>query len=204
MGNTLYTLFLFGCPFLICVILWHAIKAVIKHFWPKKSETESSGCLNIAILLALGVLFFIMLIFIDSNFATTVTVERNKDCKIEHHIGHNFSWYGNADEESRNRNKLVNNSDITVYVYSEYYSTKHTFFRKPTYTVVCTPGRTIPLNMDIDYYFEPAPENIQVESETASLVRWVLDSVVPYAYIIPVAPDSPVITHGKIKSEEVK
>jgi len=206
MGTTLFTLFLFGCPFLVCFIFWHTIKALIKRFGSKESETDTTGCLSVFIMLAMCVLFFVLLIAINNNFSITKTVDRDKDGKIECTTTRHFSLFDSESEESGCHRKLVNKSDIPIYIYSESYSAMAVFITKPqpTYTVVCAPGQTIPLHMSIDYYFEPAPESIQVKSETGYKVCWVMDSVVPYDYIIPIAPDSPVITQGDKKQEEEK
>lgn len=205
MGTTIYTIFLFGLPLLVCIILWRTIMALIKRFWPKASKVENPGCLNLLIFILLGAVFFGMVVLINDNFVTRITVKRNAKGVIVKQRTHTFAPGTKNNAEGAPADSLINDSDIPVYIYSETYGSFNPVYLTtglPTYTVTCPPGQTIPVMMHIDYYFKRAPQKVKVKSDVDSETRWVLDTIVPYDYVIPVAPNAPIITNPKTDNPE--
>lgn len=198
MGNTIYTIFLFGLPLLVCFILWRALMAIIKRFWPRAAAIEKPGCLNLLIFIALGAACFGMATIINDNFATVITIKRNNKGKIVKSRTHHFAPGMKINGEEVAQTRLVNDSDVPVYVYSVAYGKIDPAYATtgiPAYTVTCIPGQTIPLMMNIDYFFKPAPESIDIRGDEEMQMRWVLDTIVPVDYVVPVAPSAPLITN---------
>lgn len=205
MSNTIYTIFLFGLPLLICIIVWRTVMALIQRFWPKASDAEQPGCLNFLTIIAMGALFFFLVNLIIDNYATTITVRRDDSGEIKWSRTHNFAPGMKIDGQAVPKTSLRNDTDIPLYIYSETYGNASAAVFTggvSTYTVTCAPGQTIPVLMSIDYYFRPAPQSVSTDGKRVVERRWVLDSVVPYDYVIPVAPNAPVITGSDKKNDE--
>ncbi len=205
MGTTIYTIFIFGLPLLVCIIIWRVIMALIKRFWPKAAGVEQPGCLNLLIFLLLGAGFFGMMVLINDNFATTTFVKRNAEGEIVKSRKHTFAPGKGIEGENAPADRLINQTDIPVYIYSETYgqfSPVYLTTGLPTYTVTCPPGDTIPVLMHIDYYFKRAPQEVRVKDDVETQVRWVLDTVVPYEYVIPIAPNSPIIANPETQTQK--
>lgn len=202
MGNTIYTIFLFGLPLLVCFLLWHAFMALIKRFWPQVASIEKPGCLNLFIFIALGAAFFGMISAINDNFATIITVKRADDGEIKKFRKHYFAPGMKIDGEPVSPTRLTNDCDRPLYIYSTTYGKADPNIMSPevaTYTVACAPGQSIPVLMHIDYYFKPAPESVKVKDGAEVQMRWVLDTVVPFDYVIPIAPNAPIIVNSENK-----
>lgn len=203
MTNTVFTIFLFGLPLAACIFLWRTLVAVIKRLWPAKSSVQEPGCLNFITVTAMGIIYFALVALINRNYVTSLEVTRDDKGKIVYERMHYFAPGMNIDGEPVPEKKLVNNIDKPLYVYSETYGAPVALGsadETSTYVVTCPPGQSIPLLMHIDYYFRHAPRTISTKDKTSVQTRWVLDSAVPYNYVIPIAPNSPLITGPDSKS----
>lgn len=142
MGNTLYTIFLLGLPLLVCIILWHTVKRLIARYRTSDDESAGAGCLNLVIFMCLALVFIGVLVAINNHFVTTITVDRNEKGEITYRSSHRFSVHKGEDADNPTGNRLVNRSDIPVYLYSETYSIMAPLaVTAPTYTIMCAPAR---------------------------------------------------------------